>query len=71
MSGNAPTHKAFAVEGEGDDAFWTRIGSAWPHKDGKGFNLNLSALPVNGRIVLREAGDDEPEPANAKGGKRK
>lgn len=58
MSGK-PSHKVFVVEdreGEGDDndAFWTRIGSAWPHKDGKGLNLVLSALPVNGRLVLRE-----------------
>ena len=53
-----PTHKVFVVEdrtGDGDDndAFWTRVGSAWPHKDGKGLNVVLSALPVNGRIVLR------------------
>jgi hypothetical protein len=50
--------KVFVVEdreeeGEGNDAFWTRIGSAWPHKDGKGLNLVLSALPINGRLVLR------------------
>ena len=60
-----PSHKVFVVEernGDKDkdaDAFWTRVGSAWPHKDGKGFNVVLSALPVNGRIVLREFGDDE------------
>jgi hypothetical protein len=42
------------AEGEDNDAFWTRIGSAWPHKDGKGLNLVLSALPINGRFVLRE-----------------
>ena len=58
MSGK-PTHKVFVVEdraGDGDEneAFWTRVGSAWPHKDGKGINVVLSALPVNGRIVLRE-----------------
>lgn len=58
MSGK-PSHKAYAVEdrvveGEETDAFWTRIGSAWPHKDGKGLNVVLSALPVNGRLVLRE-----------------
>ena len=50
MSDNKkPTHKVFVVEereGEGkdEDAFWTRVGSAWPHKDGKGFNIVLSAL---------------------------
>jgi hypothetical protein len=32
---------------------WTRIGSAWPHKDGKGFNAELRALPVSGKLVLR------------------
>jgi hypothetical protein len=59
MSGK-PSHKCFVVEdkdvaeGEEPDAFWTRVGSAWPHKDGKGLNLVLSALPINGRLVLRE-----------------
>ena len=52
MSDNQkPTHKVFVVEdrgeGEDGDAFWTRVGSAWAHKDGKGFNVVLSALPVN------------------------
>ena len=32
---------------------WTRIGVAFPHKDGKGFNVILQALPVDGRIELR------------------
>lgn len=59
MSGERPSHKCFVVEdraeGEDKDGFWTRIGSAWPHKDGKGLNLQLAALPANGgRIVLRE-----------------
>ncbi len=58
-----PSHKAYVVEdrGEGEegDAFWTRIGSAWPHKDGKGINIVLSALPANGRLVLREYTDED------------
>jgi len=59
MSGK-PSHKVFVVEdkevaeGAEPDAFWTRVGSAWPHKDGKGLNLVLSAVPINGRLVLRE-----------------
>lgn len=49
-----PSHDVYSVEGEGEDkSFWTRIGSAWPHTDGKGFNLALTAIPLNGRIVLR------------------
>jgi len=39
---------------------WTRIGAAFPHKDGPVFNLELRALPVDGRIVLLppDTGDD-------------
>jgi hypothetical protein len=74
-----PTHKAFVVEDRGDgekdtDAFWTRVGSAWPHKDGKGFNVVLSALPANGRLVLREFSEedaeDEKKPAKRASAKR-
>jgi hypothetical protein len=55
---------------EGKDAIWTPIGSAWPHKDGKGFNLQLAALPATGgRIVLRqlmkEETTEEEQPENA------
>jgi hypothetical protein len=35
-------HGVYVAEGEGDKAFWTRIGAAWPHDDGKGFNISLS-----------------------------
>lgn len=58
-----PAFIAYAVTGEGKQAFWTRIGSAWPHQGGEGFNIDLNALPVNGRIVLMlpkaEQGADE------------
>ena len=57
-----PTHKVFVVrdneEKEGD-AFWTRVGSAWAHKDGKGFNIALDALPINGRLVLRTFSEED------------
>jgi hypothetical protein len=32
---------------------WMRIGVAFPHEDGKGFNLALHAVPVDGKVVLR------------------
>ena len=44
----------FVVDGEGDNAFWTKIGAAWQHEDGKGFNILLTAMPLNGRLVVRE-----------------
>ncbi len=52
-SNGRPSFDAFVVDGEGKDAFWTKIGAAWPHEDGKGFNLQLVALPLNGRVALR------------------
>lgn len=49
-----PSHIAYQVrDREGQKGFWTRIGSAWAHADGKGFNIQLEALPVDGRISLR------------------
>ena len=56
-----PSYSVFTVEdkGEGNDPFWLKIGAAFEHKDGKGFNLALQALPTDGRLVLREY--KEPE----------
>lgn len=57
---NIPSHGVFVVENDGPAAFWTRIGVAWTHADGQGFNIQLTAIPVGGRIVLRakkEAGE--------------
>jgi hypothetical protein len=31
---------------------WTRIGAAFPHKEGPGFNIELRSIPLDGRIVL-------------------
>jgi hypothetical protein len=54
---NRPTHDAFHITGEGENAFWTKIGAAWDHEDGDGFTLKLELVPVrsDGRIVLRKA----------------
>ena len=50
---NMPSHGVFVVEGEGEKAFWTKVGCAWTHNDGNGYNVTLSAVPLSGRIVLR------------------
>ncbi|MCA3301217.1 MAG: hypothetical protein ACK5TM_00355 [Methylobacterium sp.] len=50
---NRPSHEAFVVEGEGKATTWTKIGAAWPHEDGTGLTVKLSALPLTGRLVLR------------------
>lgn len=51
----APAYVAYHVADKGEDkSFWTRIGAAWDHEDGKGLTLQLDLVPVNGgRIVLR------------------
>ncbi|MCI0536989.1 MAG: hypothetical protein L0Z50_17375 [Verrucomicrobiales bacterium] len=42
------------VQKSEDKSFWTRIGAAWDHEDGKGLTLQLDLVPVTGgRIVLR------------------
>ena len=48
-----PTHHVFVVDGEGANAFWTKIGAAWQHADGKGFNMTFNAVPLDGRVVVR------------------
>jgi len=47
-----------------DKSFWTRIGAAWDHDDGKGFTLQLDLVPVSGgRIVLRTPTEAEEKGA--------
>jgi hypothetical protein len=58
-SGKTPSHTAYQVRdrGEGKKSFWTRIGSAWQHADGKGFNVQLDCVPLDGRVSLRVASE--------------
>lgn len=49
-----PDHAVYVVEGEGDKAHWTKIGAAWSHNDGDGLNIQLTALPLNGRLIVRK-----------------
>jgi hypothetical protein len=60
-SSKQPSHYAYHVRdrGEGKKAIWTRIGSAWSHADGKGFNLQLECTPIDGRISLRHVSEEK------------
>lgn len=50
----APTHIAYHVRDRaGSESFWTRIGNAWAHADGQGFNIQIETVPLDGRITLR------------------
>ncbi len=61
-----PTHTCFTVRDRGDDrkAFWAPIGSGWVNRDGS-FNLQLDALPIDGKIVLRLRKKGEAETSEA------
>ena len=60
-----PTHLVYHVRDNGDASkgFWTRVGAAWQHQDGKGFNVKLDVVPLDGRLALREASEKE-QPAS-------
>jgi len=53
-----PSHTAYmvrdyvAANGQAE-ANWSKIGVAFAHRDGMGFDVVLDASPVNGRVVLR------------------
>jgi hypothetical protein len=51
---NTPAFQAWHVTKKREDSFWTKVGAAWPHRDGKGLSLQLSVIPMNGQIVLRQ-----------------
>jgi hypothetical protein len=52
----SPSHIVYQVrDREGQKAIFTRIGAAWPHKDGNGFNIQIEAVPLDGRLTLRVA----------------
>ena len=62
-----PSHIAYHVrQGSGDDdnAYWSKIGAAWDHGDGKGLDVALELVPpADGgrvRITLRAA-EEKPE----------
>jgi hypothetical protein len=62
MANQQLTHRAYTViKREGQEDFWLAIGAAFAHQDGTGFNIVLQALPIDGKIVLRQPKDDQPD----------
>jgi hypothetical protein len=53
-SKSKPSHSVYIVDGDGEAAFWTRVGAVWPHEDGDGFSIVLTAIPLTGRLVVRK-----------------
>jgi hypothetical protein len=67
---NAPSHVAYHVRDVNEEkSFWTRIGSAWPHKDGNGFSIQLDAMPRDGRVTLRRP-EEKPVEQSQAGGRK-
>lgn len=63
LMSNKPFYRVFVVEnrnGEEDEDFWTQVGVAFAHKDQKGMNIVLRALPLDGRLVLRRYIEKQP-----------
>ena len=60
-----PTYIAWHVTEKPErKPFWTRIGAAWSHQDGKGLTLQLDLMPVgDGRITLRVPSEDTSDQA--------
>ena len=54
-TGKAPAYIAYKERDGNKKAYFKRIGAAWPNKDGKGFNIQLDAIPLDGRVTLRLA----------------
>ncbi len=48
---NQPALIVYTVSGTDDNPFWTRIGAAWKNSKG-GFQVQLNALPIDGKLVL-------------------
>ncbi len=40
-------------EAGAEKSSWTRVGVAFAHKDGNGLNVELKAIPVSGKLVIR------------------
>ena len=53
--GRKPDFIAYNVkEGRDGKPHFNRVGAAWQHKDGQGYEVTLDSVPVSGRITLRE-----------------
>jgi len=58
LAGRKPDHAAYNIQTTSQGkAVWNRIGSAWQHRDGQGFEIDLHSVPVNGRVTVRELRD--------------
>ena len=62
-SKSRPTHRNYSVSKDGEKSRWTELGAAWPHKDGKGFQLKFKASPFGECEVVLRAIEPKPQAA--------
>lgn len=55
---NQPSHFVYRVEGQGQQAKWTKVGAVWPTRTG--FTQILNGLEKDLRFVIQEVHQDEP-----------
>jgi len=53
-----------------ENAFWTKVGAMFPHQNGDGFNIQLDALPHDGKLVILPPKDDD-KPQNQQNDNRR
>lgn len=61
--GRRPDMLGYTVRaiGDGKKSAWSKVAVAWAHKDGKGYNVQMEAVPVDGRLVLRDFSEDRQD----------
>jgi DNA-binding NtrC family response regulator len=53
------------VASEKENGRWLEIGQALPHRDGKGFDVVLGALPISPKLVVRAPAEAETRAESA------
>lgn len=56
-----PTHGVYSIRayttGGEQRSEWTKLGVAWAHRGGKGFNIKLTRLPLDGALTIYPLAD--------------
>lgn len=63
-----PSHELFVVQEDNGKTRWFKIGAAWLNKDKKGANLFFEALPLTGKVVMREVTEKDATADGAENG---
>ncbi len=65
---NSKRYEVFNIieKGEGQKSFWMRIGVAFTNRDGS-LDVRLDALPLNGRLQIREPRERDERPKAQQG----